>query len=364
LQHGSPLGDGAHRAVIKRMSEKRRWIIAIGIMVLGISILHYLTSARLEADQVVYAKLYYVPVTVAALIFGLRGGLLAAALIAAIYGPSLAFQKSGPRALLLDFSLDLVLLFAVGLLVGLIVGRQREHQRRAREAERLASLGRAAAMMAHEMKSPLVAIGGFARMLLRESGLDKDSEEKLEVIKVESARLERLVHDALDFARFQPVHIERVRVDDLLARTLEVVRAVAATKDVRLVETIDSPDLEVDCDPGRIVQVLINLLDNAIHYTPRGGDVHLSITSTSAGTIRVEIRDSGRGIPDDMLGHLFEPFAGRREGGSGLGLAISQRIVIAHGGRIEAENLSEGGALFRFDLPLAGRNLEPPEGTV
>lgn len=335
------------------MAENKRWLIAIGAMVLGISILHYVTSARLEADQVVYAKLYYVPVTIAALIFGLRGGLLAAVVVAAIYGPSLVFQKSEPRALLLDFSLDLVLLFAVGLIVGLIVRRERRHQVQAREAERLASLGKAAAMMAHEMKSPLVAVGGFARMLLRGNSLDEDSRDKLEVIKVESARLERLVHDAVDFARFQPVRTERVKVEDILDRAREVVRAVAATKGVRLVETCDSPDLELDCDPGRIVQVIINLLDNAVHYTPRGGDVRMSIASTSAGTVRVEIRDSGGGIPEDMLEHLFEPFAGRREGGSGLGLAISQRIVIAHGSRINAENLVEGGALFRFDLSIA-----------
>jgi two-component system sensor histidine kinase HydH len=335
------------------MTENRRWLITIGTMVLAISILHYVTSTRLEADQVIYAKLYYIPVTLAALIYGLRGGLLAAGVVALIYGPSLAFQKSGPRALLLDFTLDLVLLFAVGLIVGLIVNREREHQRRAREAERLASLGEAAAMMAHEMKSPLVAIGGFARMLLRGSGLDRESREKIEIIKVESARLERLVHDALDFARFQPVRMECIRAGDLLDRTREVTGAVAETKSVRLIETCNSPELRLNCDPGRIVQVLINLIDNAIHYTPPGGVVYLSLGPTPVGSIRVEIRDSGCGIPEDMLEHLFEPFAGRREGGSGLGLAIAQRIILAHGSRIDVENLAGGGASFRFDLPMA-----------
>jgi two-component system sensor histidine kinase HydH len=337
------------------MSERRRWFVTIGIMVVAISILHFVTSTRLEADQVVYAKLYYIPVTLAALIYGLRGGLLAAGVIALIYGPSLAFQRSGPKALLLDFALDLVLMFAVGLLVGLIVNRERDHNRRAREAERLASLGKAAAMMAHDMRSPLVAIGGFARMLLRRNGLGPESQDKLEAIRAESERLQRLVHDALDFARFEPLRMECIRVGDLLGRARDVMTAIAEIKGVRLIETCDSPELWLNCDPERIVQVLINLIDNAVHYTPRGADVHLSLAATPAGTIRVEIRDSGRGIPGDMLQHLFEPFAGHREGGSGLGLAIAQRIIRAHGSRIYAENLPAGGALFRFDLPTCAR---------
>lgn len=339
------------------MSDNRSWVIAIATMVIAISILHYVTSATLEADQVIYAKLYYIPVTLAALIYGLRGGLLAASIIALIYGPSLLFQKFGAKALLLDFALDLALLFAVGLIVGMVVNREREHHRRVQEAEQLASLGKAAAMMAHDMKSPLVAIGGFARMLLRRSGLERESRENLEIIKVESARLERLVHDALDFARFQPVRMECVQVGDLLDRTRDVTVQIAGTKGVSLIETCDSPELSLNCDLRRIVQVLINLIDNATHYTPRGGIVHLSVSATPMGTVRVEIRDSGPGIPEDMLEHLFEPFSGRREGGSGLGLAIAQRIMRAHGSRIDAENLPNGGASFRFDLPMCA---EPP----
>jgi two-component system sensor histidine kinase HydH len=345
------------------MSENRSWFITIATMVVTISILHYVTSARFEADQVVYAKLYYIPVTLAAVIYGLRGGLIAATLVALIYGPSLAFQQFGPKALLLDFALDLVLLFAVGVLVGTIVNRDREHHRRAHEAERLASLGKAAAMMAHEMKSPLVAIGGFARMLLRRNGLVRESREDLEVIKVESARLERLVHDALDFARFQPVRLEWCRVDDLLNRTRDVIRLVAETNGVSLVESCDSPELGLNCDLERMVQVLINLIDNAVHFTPRGGSVHLSLCGKPMGMLHVEVRDSGQGIPEDMLENLFEPFAGRREGGSGLGLAIAQRIVQAHGGRIEVRNLPHGGASFWFDLPGCARPPGPEEVT-
>jgi signal transduction histidine kinase len=151
--------------------------------------------------------------------------------------------------------------------------------------------------------------------------------------------------------------MECMRGGDLLDRARDVMGAVAETKGVSLVETCDSPELWMNCDPERIVQVLINLIDNAIHYTPRGGNVHLSLRAMPMGIIRVEIRDSGRGIPPDMLEHLFEPFSGRREGGSGLGLAIANQIIQAHGGRIDAGNLPGGGASFRFDLPACA---QPP----
>jgi two-component system sensor histidine kinase HydH len=333
------------------MSERKVLFLTIVVMVVAISILHYATNPRLEMDQVIYAKLYYIPVALAALIYGLRGGLLTAVVIAMIYGPSLALQRSGPRPLILDFALDLTLLFATGLVVGLIVDREREHHRKAQEAERLASLGRAAAMMAHEMRSPLVAIGGFTRMLLRRGDPADDSVQKLEIIKVECARLERLVRDALDLGRSRPMHIAGCRVKDLLARARNMIGPQAELNGVQIVETCDPADVEVDCDQERVMQVLTNLLDNAIHYSPKGGAIHLSVRSAASGKVLFEVCDSGKGIPDEMLENLFEPFAGRREGGTGLGLAIAQRIVQAHGSRIEAANLSRGGACFRFDLP-------------
>ncbi|MGD8628632.1 MAG: HAMP domain-containing sensor histidine kinase [bacterium] len=329
----------------------RGWPLAIAAMVAGISLLHYMTNPRLQVDQVIYAKLYYIPVIIAALLYGLRGGLLTAGIIALIYGPSLALKGAGPRALIFDFTLDLAVLLAVGILVGVISGREREQHRRAREAERLASLGRAAAMMAHEMKAPLIAIGGFAGMLLRRCGAAEDSRQELEVIKAETARLERLVRDALDFNRLLAVRLEHCPVKDLLDRTRDVVRIQARSKGVRLIETCDTADLDLRCDQERITQVLVNLLDNAIHYTAEGGEVRLSVSVTPDGLLNFEVCDSGRGIPEHMLEKVFEPFEGEREGGSGLGLAIAQGIIRAHGSRIMAVNAPGGGASFSFRLP-------------
>jgi signal transduction histidine kinase len=129
----------------------------------------------------------------------------------------------------------------------------------------------------------------------------------------------------------------------------------------------DCPVLEADRD--RIEQILINLLNNALHYTPEGGEIRISTSCNTqtagqlAGQIAkqfalVEIRDSGSGIPPDSLPHIFERFyrvdrsRSREEGGTGLGLAIARKLAEAHGGTLIAANNPEGGALFRLSLPL------------
>ena len=119
------------------------------------------------------------------------------------------------------------------------------------------------------------------------------------------------------------------------------------------------PVLEADRD--RIEQILINLLNNALQYTPEGGEIRISTscnTQTSGQFALVEIRDSGSGIPPDSLPHIFERFyrvdrsRSREEGGTGLGLAIARKLAEAHGGTLIAANIPDGGALFRLSLPI------------
>jgi signal transduction histidine kinase len=121
----------------------------------------------------------------------------------------------------------------------------------------------------------------------------------------------------------------------------------------------------LEADRDRIEQILINLLNNALHYTPEGGEIRIntSCNTQTAGQISgqfalVEIRDSGSGVPPDALPHIFERFyrvdrsRSREEGGTGLGLAIARKLAEAHGGTLIAANNPEGGALFRLSLPI------------
>ena len=335
------------------MQKDKSWTSGIILAVSGISILHYVTGGVQQTDHWIFAKLYYIPLAVAALRYGFRGGILTALLIVAMYAPSLALRPERSTALEVDFALDLVVLTGVGVLVGLRVDREREQHRKAKEAERLGTLGQAAAMMAHEMKTPLVTMGGFARLLSRRAENESDR-QRLDIVVAEVARLERLVHDALDFARESSLDLQRCRVQTVVRRAEEVIRPQAEAKGVYLTVRHEPEEAELACDSERLHQVLINLLDNAVQHTPDGGTVRLYAQVGGEEGVEFEIQDSGNGIPESLLDSVFEPFSSQRKGGTGLGLAIAQRIVRLHGGRIEAANRPEGGAVFRFGVPTGG----------
>jgi two-component system sensor histidine kinase BaeS len=176
--------------------------------------------------------------------------------------------------------------------------------------------------------------------------------------------LNRLVDDlrtlALADAGQLPLERTEVGLRGLLERTVNGYRAQAQTLGVELRLDPSGPsDVRAQADPGRIEQVLGNLLANALRHAPSGTavDVRLEVQAARA---RIEIADHGEGIPSDALPYVFERFyradraRSREHGGTGLGLAISRQIVLAHGGTITAANRPEGGAAFTVELPLAG----------
>jgi two-component system sensor histidine kinase KdpD len=219
--------------------------------------------------------------------------------------------------------------------------------------------------VSHDLRTPLATITGSASALVEgETTLDTATRRELaEAIEEEADRLNRLVHNLLEMTRLESGGI-RVRKD--WQPLEEVVGSALARVEKRLgdrrVDIRLAPDLPlVPLDPLLIEQVLINLLDNAIKYTPEGSPVDIS-ASVEDRAVRVTVADRGPGFAPGEEAQVFEKFyrgqeAGTRSG-AGLGLAIARGIVEAHGGRITAEPRPAGGALFRFTLPLAA---EPPE---
>jgi signal transduction histidine kinase len=218
------------------------------------------------------------------------------------------------------------------------------------------------ANVSHELKTPLTSIQGFSGAILDGTVAEGPPLQKAAgIIKVEADRMYRLVVDLLELARFDAgtVTLEREAID--LERLLNQVgnqlipQAVAAQIDLRL--NIDSLPTCVG-DEDRLSQVFTNLVDNAIKHTPAGGFVHLSARS-EAGIARVEVIDSGEGIPADHLPRIFERFykvdgARKKETipGTGLGLAIAQQIVVAHKGTIQVRSQPGEGTAFEVTLPV------------
>jgi PAS domain S-box-containing protein len=228
--------------------------------------------------------------------------------------------------------------------------RQREAQQTLLRMERLSVMGETSAIVAHELRNPLVAIGGFARTLERSLGEDDPNRRFATIIVEEVGRLERIIHDLLDFIRPQKRLRKDVECDKLVAETAARLGDAFGEREIELALELGAAGERVRCHPGEIQQVLQNLLMNAMQAVERQGCVILRTRSRDAG-VEITVRDDGPGFTRDIEDRIFAPFFSTKPSGSGLGLTICSRIVKSHGSDLIAASRPEGGAVFRFVLP-------------
>jgi signal transduction histidine kinase len=224
--------------------------------------------------------------------------------------------------------------------------------------------------MSHELRTPLNHIIGFTELLLESSAERRDgtSVEYLTDVLTSGRHLLHLVNDVLDLARVEEgkleLNLRPVAAGELLDRSMKLVGDRARDKNIALLTGPDIPAETFNADASRLTQVLVNLLVNAVKFTPAGGRVTASCriveeTAADGRMVEFSVTDSGAGIPTEMLPLLFERFSRlerpeyRGEEGVGLGLALSKELVARHGGRIMAESQGAGaGSTFRFAVPM------------
>jgi PAS domain S-box-containing protein len=243
--------------------------------------------------------------------------------------------------------------------------RAQREMRAAKEAADTASQAKSAflANMSHELRTPLNAVIGFSELLEQQIFGDLNDKQRTYVgnVLVSGRHLLQLVNDVLDISKVEAGRMDLVYERTPIGSIVDVVRgvigAVAAKRGIRL-EVALAPNLpDVFIDPGRIKQVLYNLISNAIKFTPKGGLVRLAARA-DARSLVVSVSDTGIGIARDDLPRLFREFEqlaqpnGNRPEGTGLGLALSRRLVELHGGRVEVESELGRGSTFSVHLPL------------
>jgi two-component system NtrC family sensor kinase len=238
--------------------------------------------------------------------------------------------------------------------------------------EKMASVGKMAAVVAHEINNPLSGILTYAKLLRRwvdhdqAQGLKRqEALQSLDVIASESRRCGELVKNLLTFSRSSPMNLAPADLNTVVERAVKLVQHQFELNAIELHLDL-GPELPVIlCDPAQIEQVLLALIMNAVDAMPRGGNLWLRSSLLEDG-IGLEVRDDGMGIPAEILPHIFEPFLTTKESehGVGLGLAISRGIVERHQGEIKVESEAGKGTTFVITLPLelskvaAGRQLE------
>ncbi|HEU5216515.1 MAG TPA: ATP-binding protein [Gaiellaceae bacterium] len=297
------------------------------------------------------------------LALGLRSELVTPLMLGARAIGMLSLSRDRPDA----FSEDEVELTALlGRLVATAVQNIRAYEAERRRVEELARLSQLRAdfvsLVSHELRSPMAAVIGAARTLQdRWRMLTADQRESfLALIGDETARLAELVGDVLDTSRIEAgtfsYRFEEVDLGRVVDEAVEA--AALAQQEVPVVASVRTGLPAIRGDRARIRQVLGNLIENAVKYSPEGGEVRVSAAAGN-GAVQIAVKDAGPGIPRDQQGRIFEKFGrvdvpGASKPGTGLGLFIARSIAEAHGGSLDVTSGAEPGATFTLTLPVAG----------
>jgi len=361
----------------------------LALFIISISLLHYLTPLHLHYLHDIFQRLYYLPIILAAIWFGLRGGLACSLAVSIAYAPHILFQWGGDMTLELEKYLEIVLYNIVGGVTGLLSQRERERgaqlqktaegleqsykklqeqseqliaiEKNLRSAEKLSTLGEMAAVLAHEIRNPLGSIRGTAEILRDDYQPGDPKYEFIDIQIRETERLNRVVEEFLRMGRPLPTEMGYCHVQEELETVALLVTNDARERKVSLFLEPPDVDVVVKGNGEKLRQAFLNIAINSLQAMPGGGSLTISTSACPAdGTAAMcEIRfcDSGEGIDPESLARVFEPFYTTKEDGTGLGLAITRKIVEGHGGTLQVDSaLGEGTTVFvRLPVLQGGR---------
>ena len=365
--------------IYMRMKPSLLRIGLLALSIIGISLLHYLTPLHLHYLHDIFQRFYYLPIILAALWFGFRGGLICSLMVSIVYAPHILFQWGGGLTLEMEKYLEILLYNVVGGVTGLLAQRERERslelQRTAegleesykklriqseriiaveeqlRRAEKLSTLGEMAAVLAHEIRNPLGSIRGTAEILRDDYRPGDPKHEFIEIQIKETERLNRVVEDFLAMARPQPPEMVRCLLREELETIVVLTANDARERRVRLVLEPMAGDAVVRADGEKLRQAFLNIAINALQATPQGGTVTIATRQTDS-MFEIRFSDTGPGIDADTLARIFEPFFTTKPDGTGLGLAITKKIIEGHGGTLEVESAPGRGTTVAVRLPM------------
>jgi len=373
------------------MNERKSWLFSLPkpaavslslVLTLCIGVLDYVTGRDFAVSA-----FYLIPICWAGWAAGRRMGILVA--VASAVAWFLADRQSGfiYKHPLTPYWNSLMLLVLFWVVVWLLTAFQTAHyhleetvQRRTAalqaeiaerkrleaaklQAERLAAVGTMAAQVAHEIRNPLGSIKlnfdllqkEFARLAGGSPAAAEEGNELLNDLRSEIQRIQRVIEDYLRFARLPKLRRQPLALNEFLAEKLAFMNGEFEKAGVKLRTALDPALASLSADGEQLWQATLNLIRNALDAMPSGGELTVG-TWQEGGMVRLRVTDSGLGMNEEQLSHVFAPFFTTKPQGTGLGLTLVQQIAIEHGGHLECESASGKGSTFTLFLPLRDKS--------
>lgn len=352
-------------------------LMVVVCLILLVTILHYLTSTLHAPFHDIYRRLYYLPIVLGGVWFGLRGGLLVAVGVSILYLPHMLWQLVPAHGNLLEQVLELFLYHLVGAVTGVLSQREQTQQQlyrhtaerlersyaqlrrqadellaaemELRHRERLSTLGEMSASLAHEIRNPLGSIRMAAEVVTEGLSRDDPRYEFGQILQKEAQRLNSVLEEFLGVIRAPLEETEDVCLAELLDQ-LKLQLSVAAARGGVAIQ-VESEDVQVRLVTAPLKQALLNLGQNALQAMPGGGTLTLAARRLE-DQIEIQVTDTGEGIAAGDLEQIFVPFYTTRNEGTGLGLAITQRLIQRLGGELQVVSEAGVGTTFCLRFPL------------
>ncbi len=373
---GRGIGERWREAISKvRGHSARHTLLAVSLVMIGaISWLDWVNGPGREP-----ADLYEIPILITAVTYGTTGVLLIATLCSLMYLATCWYQHVAYAYVDLT---QVLLFYLLGLMAAQVVyeyllacdaqkglralnaqlelriaealAAERKAQQRLSDAQRLTMLGEAAARIAHEIKTPLVSIGGFATRAQKQVEPEHPAQKGLRIITREVSRLETMLRELLDFASPGCSDRGAVDVSALVVEVLTLAQPPAHENSVRLVFVPPKGSPPVFGDGDQLKRALLNVVLNGIQAMPDGGNLTVTVSpDCDAGerNVNITVRDTGPGIEPGDLRRVFEPFFTTKQDGTGLGLALAKKTAEAHGGVLRIESSPLTGTSVTLSLP-------------
>lgn len=372
-------------------NNQKRWLALIIFLIIIISIFHYNTPTSKPHYHLIYMQAYFIPIILAAFIFGKRGGLGSAIIISIIYFPHIMLQWGG---LILDNMMRFVQIFLfniIGYITGLKAQGEREEKERyqktaedlaqvmekqkkqsemisdmeqqLRASDRLATIGELVAGLAHEVRNPLGSIRGAVE-IIRETVPDEIKKlEFFDILVQDTQRLNEVVENYLSFAKNKPTIFENYDLQDTIRKIILMLEIRARKSNIKFKTEYIDKMLITKGDPILFWQTMMNITLNAMQAMPEGGTITLAVSEIqkkpdeSPGQLekifaQISIKDEGKGIDKKEMDNIFKPFYTTKPDGTGLGLAIVKRIADENQWNINLKSHRGEGMEFIVQIPV------------